>query len=206
MMRKLKLHPTLLPLIVWLIITGQFANYALLFISLCLHEFGHLFVAYVLHVKVKSCVIMPYGGEILYATRWQVTKRQQFMIALGGPIVTLILYGIAFFFPKSLSEPFQTIQILLLLINILPIWPLDGGRMLEILWSEKKSLQTTKTSFLLLSMSCCATCFVLAIWYFPHSIFFMLILLLLFVQNIKAFRYRKYEQAFENVVLNRLTS
>ncbi|MFJ8262305.1 site-2 protease family protein [Rummeliibacillus sp. NPDC094406] len=205
-MGKLKLHPTLLPLIVWLIITGQFSNYALLFISLCWHECGHLVAAYILGVKVKSCIIMPYGGEILYETKWQITKSQQFKIAIAGPIATLLLFGIAFFFPGNLSGPLQTIQVLLLLINLLPIWPLDGGRILEIVWSEKKSLQATKTSFLLLSMSCCLTCFILAIWYIPRSMFFMLILILLFYQNIKAFRYRKYEQAFENVVLNRLTS
>ncbi|HWI48969.1 MAG TPA: site-2 protease family protein [Rummeliibacillus sp.] len=205
-MGKLKLHPTLLPLIVWLIITGQFSNYALLFISLCWHEFGHLFIAYFLGVKVKSCTIMPYGGEILYATKWQITKSQQFKIAISGPIATLLLFSLAFFFPENLSGPLQTIQILLLLINLLPIWPLDGGRILEIVWSEKKSLHATRTSFLILSMSCCLICLILAIWYLPRSIYFILILLLLLFQNIKAFRYRKYEQAFENVVLNRLTS
>lgn len=205
-MRKLKLHPTLLPLIVWLIITGQFSNYALLFISLCLHEFGHLLIAYILKVKIKTCIIMPYGGEIQFATRWLITKKQQFLIALGGPIATLIIYICAFFLPKTLSEPLQSIQIILLLINLLPIWPLDGGRILEIIWSEKKSLQATKTSFLIVSITFCITCFVIALWYFPQSIYFMLILVLLFFQNIQAFRYRKYEQAFENVVLNRLTS
>lgn len=204
-MRKLKLHPTLLPLIVWLIITGQFSNYALLFISLCLHEFGHLLIAYLLKVKIKTCVIMPYGGEIQFATRWLITKRQQFLIALGGPITTLFIYILAFFLPKTISEPLQSIQVILLLINLLPIWPLDGGRVLEILWSEKKSLQATKTSFLLVSITFCATCFIIAFWYFPQSIYFMLILFLLLYQNIQAFRYRKYEQAFENIVLNRLT-
>lgn len=204
-MWKLRLHPTLLPLIVWLIITGQFSNYALLFISLCMHEFGHLVVAYTLKVKVKSCVIMPYGGEIQFATRWLITKKQQFMIALGGPIATFLIYFVAFFLPKSLSEPLQAIQGVLLLINLLPIWPLDGGRVLEILWSDKKSLQATKTSFLLISISLCITSLAISILYFPQSIFFMLILFLLLYQNINAFRYRKYEQAFENVVLNRLT-
>lgn len=204
-MRKFKLHPTLLPLIIWLIITGQFANYALLFISLGLHEFGHLLVAYLLGVKVKSCVIMPYGGEILYATKWKITKKQQFMIALAGPIFTLFVFCITFFLPQSLSEPLQTIQILLLLINLLPIWPLDGGRCVEIIWSGKNSLLTTKASFLRLSMICCIICFSLAIFYFPQSIYFMLIIILLLYQNIQAYRYQKYEQAFENIALNRLT-
>ena len=205
-MGKLKLHPTLLPLIVWLIITGQFSNYALLFISLCWHECGHLVVANNLGVKVKSCIIMPYGGEILYETKWQITKSQQFKIVIAGPLATLLLYSAAFFFPENLSEPLQSIQKILLLINLLPIWPLDGGRILEIVWSEKKSLLSSRASFLLLSMACCLTCLILSIWYLPRSIYFILILLLLLFQNIKAFRYRKYEQAFENIVLNRLTS
>lgn len=204
-MRKLRLHPTLLPLIIWLIITGQFSNYALLFISLCIHEFGHLLGAYILKVKVRTCIIMPYGGEIQFATQWLITKKQQFMIALGGPIATFLLYILAFFLPKTLSDPLQTIQGILLLINLLPIWPLDGGRLLEIVWSEKKSLQATRTSFLLVSISFCITSLVISILYFPQSLFFMLILFLLLFQNINAFRYRKYEQAFENVVLNRLT-
>ncbi len=205
MMGKLRLHPTLLPLIVWLIITGQFSSYALIFISLAWHEFGHLLVAYMLKVKVKSCTFMPYGGEIQYSMKWQITKKQHFLIAIAGPVATLLLLILAFLFPDSLKNPLQSIQVLLLLINLLPIWPLDGGRIFEILWSEKKPLQTTKTTFLLLSMSCCITCFTLAIWYIPQSIFFMLVLILLFYQNIRAFRFRKYEQAFENVVHNRLT-
>ncbi|MFG3611101.1 M50 family metallopeptidase [Rummeliibacillus stabekisii] len=205
-MLKVKLHPTLLPIIVWLVLTGQFANYALLFLSLCIHELGHLIVAYLVGANIKSCVIMPYGGEIQFSKSWQMTKQQQLLITMAGPFATLLLFLLALFFlPQNLSMPLQTIQLLLLLLNLLPIWPLDGGRIVEILWSEKKSIIQTKTSFLAFSMSCCFLCMLMALLYIPESFFFILILILLFIQNIQAFRYRRYEQAFENIVLNRLT-
>ena len=37
--------------------------YALIFVSLLIHEAGHLLAAYLTGMRVRSCTIMPYGGE-----------------------------------------------------------------------------------------------------------------------------------------------
>ena len=64
---KFRLHPVLLPLFLFLIITGGLSVYALIFLSLLIHEAGHLVAAYFAGMRVRSCTIMPYGGELDYS-------------------------------------------------------------------------------------------------------------------------------------------
>lgn len=72
---KFRLHPVLLPFFLFLIMTGSISIYALIFISLLIHEMGHLIAAYVTGMRVRSCVIMPYGGELIISNRQLEPKK-----------------------------------------------------------------------------------------------------------------------------------
>ncbi|UZM98524.1 M50 family metallopeptidase [Lysinibacillus sp. MHQ-1] len=71
----------------------------LFFFSLLWHEAGHLLVALLCGVRVKSCVITPYGGgEIQFENPAVVQASSLLWIALGGPIATILGIGLAFFY------------------------------------------------------------------------------------------------------------
>ncbi len=107
----------------------------LVFASVLLHELGHALVARKRGVDTKEIVLLPLGGAAMLAERPK-TPRDEFVIAAAGPLVSLVLGGLGFI--ASLAAPevevladIANINLMLGLFNLVPAFPLDGGRMLR---------------------------------------------------------------------------
>ena len=120
------------------------------FASILAHELGHVRVAIRNGIEVKSVRLWIFGG-IAELEGNPKEARTEFKIAVAGPIVSLILA--VFFF--ALSELFASVDAIaapstwlfrtngiLLLFNLLPGFPLDGGRILRAaMWQRSGSLE-----------------------------------------------------------------
>jgi Zn-dependent protease/CBS domain-containing protein len=120
-------------------------SYAGLF-ALCVlaHELGHTAVALRLHTPVRRIVIFLLGG-VSEITRDPQRPRDEFLISVAGPLVSLVLSGA--FLVVALAVPTHTVigilcvllfwsNLVVAIFNALPGLPLDGGRMLRALvWS-----------------------------------------------------------------------
>lgn len=202
---KFRLHPVLMPVFLFLMITGGFSLYALIFLSLLLHEFGHLIAAKATGMRVRSCTIMPYGGELVIPGRLLAPKKDRILVAMGGPIATalLLLAALSFSFPGDVL--FVRIQVALLIINLLPILPLDGGQALAAILETKGSEHSTRNRMLVFSILFLIVAILLMATRIPTTTPYLLLTVFLLVQNIAVFRFRKYEQAYLDVKLKRLT-
>lgn len=110
------------------------------FLSILVHEFGHAMM--VRHQGLgKSDIILHGLGGLTY---WRGTsdKRQRILVSLAGPLAGLALGGVTLAFTLAFGFPSEfllsaIVQALLWinlgwsLINLLPIWPLDGGQILR---------------------------------------------------------------------------
>ncbi|MEA5598487.1 metalloprotease [Rivularia sp. UHCC 0363] len=110
----------------------------IIFISaLIFHEAGHLLVMKLNGYRDASLVFIPFLGAVATARKDDATITQKFCVSLAGPLPGLILgLGLAIMFPDaSYSWVKQTSWILigLNLFNLLPIYPLDGGQIADIL-------------------------------------------------------------------------
>jgi Zn-dependent protease len=133
---------------------------SLLFLIVLLHEFGHCFAARAMGGSAEDILMTPLGGLAMASPpqRWWPT----FVTVAAGPAVNVvicvgcaaILFAMGLGVPWNPLAPFQVnnhgfswldigryaywaywTSYLLLIFNLLPIWPLDGGRMLEsLLW------------------------------------------------------------------------
>ena len=133
------------------------------------------------------------------------TPRQRLLIALGGPIATLCLLIACLFISHPLIEDIIKINSFLLLINLLPVWPLDGGRIIiaayELIWKETSIYNGFITySFITLLFAC-----IIALFYLPQSAFLLLNSLLLTEQVFTQWRFRKYYIALEKTINRQLT-
>ena len=104
--------------------------------ALC-HELGHLFVMWLCHVKVCGISLTAAGAVIEVGI---CDNKREFLCALAGP-VTGVLLGFALLHnaPKT-----AMISFLLSAVNLLPLYPLDGGRMLRALlglWFAEDRIQ-----------------------------------------------------------------
>ena len=142
---KIDLKIFLFAIIFWF--TKQIEIYALLMILALIHECGHLVCGICLGLKLSSIKITPVGFQILFKNYIQdyntkVRKGNEvcikkIVIAFAGPLVNII----AFFMPQNMAISKETLiyaNLMLTMFNLLPIYPLDGGRILKEIVAIKK--------------------------------------------------------------------
>lgn len=123
----------------------------LLFASVLAHELGHALVARRYGVPVKDITLFIFGG-VASMEREPRTPGAEFVIAVIGPIVSLLLGGVFLLLSLPLSgfSPIMfsilgylgVANIALAVFNLMPGFPLDGGRVLRaILWKLTGNLQ-----------------------------------------------------------------
>ncbi len=131
----------------WVI--GAIAS-AMLFVCVLLHELGHSLVAQRYKVSVGRITLFIFGG-VSEITAEPPSASAEFWIAIAGPAVSLVL---ALFFYEvrpfvvgysplmALIEYLALLNLILAIFNLLPGFPLDGGRVLRaIVWGASKSFQ-----------------------------------------------------------------
>jgi len=122
----------------------------MLFVSVLLHELGHSVVALAYKVPVRKITLFIFGGVALIGGE-PPSAGAEFFIAIAGPIVSAIL-GVLFYFLErpaarvspllGLFEYLAYINIALVLFNLIPGFPLDGGRVFRaIVWAITHNLQ-----------------------------------------------------------------
>ncbi|MCA2553934.1 MAG: site-2 protease family protein [Microcystis sp. M04BS1] len=137
---ELSQFPQLTGIMPWLL---GFLAAILLFASVVAHELGHSFVAIAQGIEVKSITLFLFGG-LATLGRESKTPLEAFLVAIAGPLVSLLLFGIFLIIGLniSLNAPLAAILSLLAyinlalgLFNLIPGLPLDGGNILKaIVW------------------------------------------------------------------------
>ncbi|MGL5795939.1 MAG: site-2 protease family protein [Waterburya sp.] len=115
----------------------------LLFSSVLAHELGHSFVAIAQGIPVKSITLFIFGG-LATLEKESETPLQAFLVAIAGPLVSVLLFGLFSIMVATLplTAPLTAIisllayiNLVLALFNMIPGLPLDGGNVLKsIVW------------------------------------------------------------------------
>lgn len=202
---RFSVHPAFLLLLLTIVLYGNIALYSAILISLFVHELGHFLAAKFVGVKVETCRILPYGGEMTLRHEMQLSYPKLIIIALGGPVATFIGILFSFLLPTLVRELFIEVQVFILLMNLVPIWPLDGGRIVCFALLNKFSHTKlfeyyVSTSFYLLTFI-----IIVLLYLLPQSLILAIVSLFLWSKVIGDWRIRKYRSAFEKHVMNRLT-
>ena len=125
----------------------------LLFLSVLLHELGHSYVALRYQIPIRQITLFIFGG-VAHMGKEPPSPRAEFLIAMAGPLVSLILGAGCFggviavesLFARSgfqglvvLGSLLGMVNVQLGLFNLIPGFPLDGGRVLRAgLWAWNK--------------------------------------------------------------------
>lgn len=119
----------------------------LLFVTVVLHELTHSYVAQRYGVEIERIVLLPIGG-VSAMKELPKDPHQELRIALAGPLTNLViaaaLYPVFFFYGNTLSPSlnfllyyFILLNLLLGAFNLLPAFPMDGGRVLRAFLAER---------------------------------------------------------------------
>jgi Zn-dependent protease len=123
---------------------------AMLFVSVLLHELGHSAVAIRYKIPVRSITLFIFGGVAQIGSE-PPSAIAEFWIAIAGPIVSLVL-AVLFSVLKpvaagieplwGLAKYLAYINFALVLFNLIPGYPLDGGRVFRaIVWAVTKNMR-----------------------------------------------------------------
>jgi stage IV sporulation protein FB len=151
---QLRIHVTFLLLIAWLAFgsIGTAVLVLLLFVCVVLHEFGHALAARAYGINTPDITLLPIGG-VARLERIPEEPGQELVIAAAGPVVTAIL-ALSFFIViasrgdielrasiqgNDLLVNLFKINVWLLLFNLIPAFPMDGGRVLRALLATRLS-------------------------------------------------------------------
>jgi Zn-dependent protease/CBS domain-containing protein len=125
----------------------------LLFACVLAHEFGHIFTARAFGVSTPDVTLLPIGGVARLA-RIPEEPREELLIAIAGPLVNVaIAFGLVLVAGArlnagdlavmesanvSLVDRLAAVNIFLALFNMIPAFPMDGGRVLRALLATRK--------------------------------------------------------------------
>ena len=124
-------------------LTRQFQIYVMMIIFAIIHELGHLMMGLILGLKPEKIELMPLGLSISFklnvedinSKKGKANKKvlKEILIALAGPVTNLIILIVTYiwFIELSYSHLIIYANLLIFIFNLLPIYPLDGGRVLN---------------------------------------------------------------------------
>ncbi len=131
---KIKVDLKIFLIIILYILTKNIEVFAMSFIFILLHELGHAITGITLGLKIKKININVFGLSIEFENYGKERINNKIIIDTAGPAINIISFIVAVIFK---NKEIAYINILLAIINLLPIYPLDGGRIVKNLLLKK---------------------------------------------------------------------
>lgn len=154
---SIKINLNVFLFVLLFILTNQIELYALVMLFALIHELGHLLCGIILDFEVENFEIMPLGFSVEFKPnvkdynkkimKSNILTVKKLCINLAGPMANFIIIIVAYLF--KLQDIIIFSNLIILIINMIPIYPLDGGRVLKnvlkLLLGNQKALKCTNT-------------------------------------------------------------
>lgn len=135
----IEVHPLFICLLLMVAVVEGVPQMVLFLLSLAVHELGHLVVLAGQGVQVGRLQFLPFGS-VIHPLGFNPDPQSELLVCAGGPLSSLALMAGAWLLGDWFPNPDLTLFLVqfnatLGLVNLLPLLPLDGGRMLRAHWA-----------------------------------------------------------------------
>ena len=123
-----------------------------------IHEFGHFFISYLFKWNISSINIYPFGGLIIYNDKIDKSLKEELLVTIAGPINQCLLYLLIYILNNNLIISnyiytiFKNYHYSILLFNLLPIIPLDGSKILNVILNKVFDFRLSYVFLLIISV------------------------------------------------------
>ncbi|QED48784.1 M50 family metallopeptidase [Cytobacillus dafuensis] len=160
LIKYIHIHPLLWVVIGLAVLTAHFLELSLLLLIIFVHEMGHAAAASFFSWRIKRISLLPFGGVAEVDEHGNRPLSEEVIVILSGPLQHLWMIGLAFilyqfsFISEGLYHLFIQYNLMVLLFNLLPIWPLDGGKLVFLFFSLKHAFPNAHRQALQISIGC----------------------------------------------------
>ena len=145
----IRIHYLFGALMICLGLCGQLAQAVMIFGCVLFHEFCHIGVARWLGYHVTEIALLPFGGRVKI-DGLQNSDMRELAIVLAGPVGSALCAGVCRWGPAeelTMAQMMAETNMMLALWNMIPAYPLDGGRAVRILFgymmTQKEAVKRT---------------------------------------------------------------
>lgn len=148
-----------------------------LILSILFHEMGHALAAKILHIPIERIHIYLFGGMAELRHR-PLIPNQEFFVSMAGPIASGVASLIGFILLSQIDAKTQAIfyffihfvanmNLLMALFNLIPVFPLDGGRAVRaLMWRKQKNFYKASITMHRFSSTLIGLFFLLSLYFF----------------------------------------
>ena len=132
---QIKINLQIFLFIIIFVLTHQIEIYAWVMLFAFIHEVGHMLAGLLLKLKPKTLSLMPFGISITFETYGykKLIETKKIIIALAGPLTNFLIAVLValLHIDTNLKHTIIYSNILIGVFNLIPLYPLDGGRILK---------------------------------------------------------------------------
>lgn len=136
-----RFHPLFVIVMLTSLLTGFFVELVTLFSIVVIHELGHVIAARAFRWRIAEVQLLPFGGVMVAEEQGTTPASEDMIVALAGPLQNGLLIIAALIFHRigwwqsDWSDYFIRANVMIGCFNLLPIMPLDGGKLMQSLVS-----------------------------------------------------------------------
>lgn len=166
-----------------------------------IHELGHFLTAFFLGWKTDKICLYPYGGISLFKQYVNVHRKEEWLVLIMGPLFQIVFFN--FVYPSLdnlyLRNIFSNYHLFLLIFNLLPVYPLDGGKIFLLILSYFNSY---RNSFILVIYFSYFIVILLCGYFFISKTFILVGVLIILYFKIKKEK-QQFPYIFQKFLLER---
>ncbi|ASN05107.1 M50 family metallopeptidase [Virgibacillus necropolis] len=192
------IHPILIIFLFIGFITGTFMEIIILLAIVLFHEIGHYIMAISFKWRIKSITLWVFGGVMDTDEHGNRPTYEEALVSIAGPFQHVFIYLFIMIvapmnvIPISIMELIVYYNNVILLFNLLPVWPLDGGKCLFTLLSTYVPYKRAHTIMILTSVLVSICILFTQLFILPFTLSSVFILLFILLENRTEWKQRYY--------------
>lgn len=187
---RIRIDLKIIIFMVLFILTHQIKIYLIIMFFSIIHEMGHIIMGIIMKMRVDKVELMPLGLSVSFKkdlnyinSENDVLEIKKICVAVAGPLVSFLLIVLYTYIKPLYISQLDAIysNFLILIFNLIPLYPLDGGRIvkgiLNIKFGERKSrILINRISNI--TMICITIMSSIAVYYFKNIAIFLVCIFL----------------------------
>lgn len=205
-----RFHPLFVIMMALSVVTGFYMELLTLFGIVIIHELGHVVAARYYGWEVSEVQLLPFGGVAVIEEQGTVTAWEEIVVALAGPLQNALMIIVALLMKSTALwndgwvDYFVQANMWIALFNLIPVLPLDGGKVLQAIVSYRISYYYTLKITIWTSLVMSGALLTASVYKYPVAgINLNLLVIAIFLLATNWYSYRNLNYKFVRFLINR---